>query len=282
MVTTAPRRPTWLYSHWLWLGLFLLVFAPTLSWLGLRWARTFFGSGHGVLVAVVSGYLIWSFLKTEPMEEARSSGWGLPFLVAGLGLAILDTAIHTQILAAIGFVLCIPGLSLLLLGTERTTKITFPLLLLPLMLPIPAGALTQLNLVLRHVTAFATGHAIEWLGIPIMRRATTLFLPGNTVEVADACSGFSTLYASVTLALVLSYLASSPGRRVTLMVSSVLLAVICNIIRVIFLTLIVHFYGVDLLRTALHEISGVITFGVALTGLFLLAERDSVARPSAA
>jgi exosortase/archaeosortase family protein len=57
------------------------------------------------------------------------------------------------------------------------------------------------------------------------------------------------------------------------MVAAVVFAVIANTIRVAILTLIVHYYGIDPLKTALHEISGMITFGVVLAALFSISGR---------
>ena len=64
-----------------------------------------------------------------------------------------------------------------------------------------------------------------------------------------------------------------------LLTASVVLAVVTNTIRVAILVLIVHYYGVDPLKTPLHEVSGMITFALVLLALFGLAGRS---RPRAA
>ena len=45
-------------------------------------------------------------------------------------------------------------------------------------------------------------------------------------------------------------------------------------IRVAILTLIVHYWGVDPLKTALHEISRMAVFGIVLADLFSIADRE--------
>ena len=94
--------------------------------------------------------------------------------------------------------------------------------------------------------------------------------------MADSCSGFSTLYAAVTTALILAHLARSNLRRAIIIVSSLGLALLANVVRVTILTLMVHYYGIDPLKTALHELSGMLTFGAVIALLLLLAEPGSL------
>ncbi len=263
-----------LSPHWIWLGLLVLAFAPTIAWLFDRWTLNIYYNGHGIFVPLVVAYLVRENLKRDPITEPDSSPWGFLFLGAGLAMLAADTAIRTDLLAAAGMVVCLPGISLLLLGARRTRSLSFPLILSAFMVPVPSGAISMLHLVLRHIGAFGAVHLVEWYGIPVMRDGTTLFMSAAVVEVADACSGVSTLYASVLLGLILAYLSNSLGRRVLLLTASVVLAVVTNTIRVAILVLIVHYYGVDPLKTPLHEVSGMITFALVLLALFGLAGRS--------
>lgn len=275
MVTrTSPLlRP--LGSHLIWLALFALVFAPTVLWLVDRWTINIYYNGHGIFVPLIVAWLVRENLRNDPITEPQSSAWGFLFLAAGLGMLVLDTAIKTQLLGAIGLVVCLPGLSLLLLGAARTRKLAFPLVISAFMLPVPAGFISDLHLVLRHVSAIGSEQLIEFYGIPILRDGTRLVLPYAVVHVADACSGVSTLLASVLLGMILAHSAREWSRKALLLGTAIVLAIICNVIRVAILTLIVHYYGVDPLNTPLHEISGVIVFALVLVALFFLADRSA-------
>ena len=270
----------WLRPHVVWLVLLLLILAPTLLWLVQRWTSSVYSNSIGVFMPFILVYLIRENLKDDPIREPHSSAWGLPFIIVGLSMIVLDTTIHTQLMAGVGMVLCLPGLSLLFLGLDRTRALIFPLALAFLMLPIPAGAVAPVHLGLRHITAWGTellvnfASALPLLDIPIWRSGTLLQLPNSPLQVADACSGFSTLQAALTLALILSYLSGSIRKGLFLIASAVVLTLIANSIRVFILTLIVHYYGVDLLETYLHEGSGLATFLIVLVGLFGLAGRQ--------
>ena len=272
---TLPQiRSLALSPHWLWLVPFALAFAPTVLWLWERWTVSIYLQGHGMFVPLIMAYLIRENLRRDPITEPDGSAWGLVFLATGLALLAVDAAIRTDLLGAIGLILCLPGLSLLLLGTRRTRALAFPLILSGFMLPLPAGAVSSLHLVLRHISAWAANELVVLLGIPVLKDGTTLLLPGAAVQVADACSGVSTLYASLLLGLILAYLSRSTRMRIALIASSIVLAVICNTIRVTGLVLIVHYWGIEPLKTAMHEITGMISFGVVLVILFSLANRE--------
>ena len=106
-----------------------------------------------------------------------------------------------------------------------------------------------------------------------MLEGTLLHLPRNSLLVADACSGFSTLYAAVTTALILAHWSQSKAKRFVVILSAIILSVICNVARVTALTLLIHHTGVELLKTPLHEISGLATFIVTLALLFAIGGR---------
>jgi exosortase/archaeosortase family protein len=112
--------------------------------------------------------------------------------------------------------------------------------------------------------------------MPIARVGTALSVPGLNVEVADNCSGWSSLQAAVITALVLAHFSTSPRRRLLILASAIPLAIVANVLRVTALVLLAQRYGGDLLDTTLHPASGVILFGVVIVAMFLIAGRDAL------
>jgi exosortase len=253
------------------------VFAPTVYWLWGRWTYSVFTNGHGIFVPFLIAYLVREQLKQETDPTAQASAWGFAFLAVGLAARALDSAIQTELLSAVGLVLTLPGIALLLLGARRTRDIVFPLALALFMIPLPAGALSRFFMVLRTITAIAASHIVPLAGIPIDREATHLLIPNQVVEVADNCSGYSTLYAAILTALILAHLSRSPRRRVAVLLAAVPLALICNFFRVSALVLLVHFFGPQMLDTWLHPASGLALFAIVILALFAIAGRDSLA-----
>jgi exosortase len=118
------------------------------------------------------------------------------------------------------------------------------------------------------------------LGVPVFSSGTTLEVEGGSLMVADACSGFATLYAAVTIAILTAYFCNSTSRRILVLLISAPLAIAVNIVRVLVLTLLVNWFGLDVLATAAHEISGLLTFAIALPIIFFLGQNPAVKKPA--
>lgn len=265
-----PPRPSWA-PHAVWIALTLLVFAPTIYWLWQRWTMSVWHNVHGLFIPVIAALLIRYVLRSDPIKQAEQSAWGFLFLAVGLGMVALDSAIRTQLLSAIGLVVCLPGFSLLLLGARRTKKLAFVWVLCFFMLPIPAAFVERLMLLLRTITAVGAEQCLSLLGVPILREGTTLHLPAATLVVSDACSGFAALYASVALALILAYLNPSRLRGSLTLAAAFPVAVACNILRNTFLALAVERWGSHVLDTVVHPASGMVMFAAAAALLTLLS-----------
>ena len=201
---------------------------------------------------------------------AESSAWGFLPLAGGLALAAIDANAQSRYSPRSGSLMALPGLSLLLLGARRTCALRVPLLIGILLVPIPYTVGTPL--VLRTLTANGVLPLLHLLGFTAVREGTQLILPRQNFLVADACSGVATLYASVASAMVLAALSTSHWRRAALLLSAPLLAVAANVVRVTLLVLLAHAFGTELLDTAMHEASGVATFGIVL--VILLRDRE--------
>lgn len=268
--STLPSAATRERSWSLWAaGLVLLaIYAPTVSWLFGRWTLSVWHHAHGMLIPPVVAYVCWQTLRDYDGPPVKPSALGWLFVVSALALHVLDTALHTQLLSAASIVLLMPGLSLLFLGLPRTLAIAFPLAFLAFMLPIPLAATERMHLALRHIATDASALLVPLLGIPAFVEGTTIHLARATLEVADACSGFSTLYAAMAVAFLTAYSVRSWTRRVAVIVLAAPIAIAANIVRVVLLVGLVQWQGTDVLATSLHTISGMFTFVLALPVIF--------------
>ncbi|MBL1265003.1 exosortase/archaeosortase family protein [Candidatus Methylomicrobium oryzae] len=252
--------------------LFILVFAPTMSWLWQRWTMSVWQNGHGILVTLLVIYLVWGELQKRQELPRQSNPWGFAILVPALIVHMLDTGLNSQLLSAFALFMSLPGLALLFLGTERTKAVLFPLLILILTLPIPLVLTESIHMALRIIATKSVAWLLKAFGVPVYSTGTLLQVETGTLQVADACSGFSTLYAAVTIAILTAYFCHSPSRRILVLMIAAPLAIAVNIARVLILTLLVKWIGLDVLATAAHEISGLLTFMVALPIIFKLGQ----------
>jgi exosortase len=254
-------------------ALLITLYAPTISWLWDRWTLSVWHHAHGLLILPVVGYLAWNELKKVRHLPRSSNAMGFIILVPALILHMLDAGMHTQLLSAAALVMALPGLSLLLLGLQRTKEIIFPLLFLAFTLPIPLAFTEHLHMTLRKIATASVSHIIPLFSIPLVVDGTALYIPNGVLQVADACSGFSTLYATVAIACLTAYMSSYMNRRVLVLLLAVPIAITANIIRVTLLVLLVHWTGMEVLGTSLHTISGLFTFVLALPLVFWIGFR---------
>jgi exosortase len=278
----APATVWTSVSLWVWLVLaaLLLLYGSTFAWLWDRWTMSVWHNAHGMLIPPLVGYFIYEELKRFDGPAPRGSVWGFALLVPGLLLHVVDVAMHTQLLSAASIVVALPGLSLLFLGPERTRAILFPLLFLAFMLPIPLGVTERLHLALRHVAAWGSEILVPLVGVPLYREGLTLHTANAQLLVADACSGFSTLYAAMAVACLTAYFCPVPWRRVAVLLAAAPLAIGANILRVALLVLLVRWQGSDVLATSLHTISGIFTFALALPLIFWIGSPPPPPRPA--
>lgn len=249
----------------------IVLYAPTTKFLWERWTMSVWHNAHGVLVPPVVAYLIYQELKKfQGTPTPAGSIWGFVFLIPALIIHSLDTGMHTQLLSAASILIALPGLSLLLLGVERTRAILFPLAFLAAALPIPLGMTEQIHMQLRLFTTAATALLVPMLGIPAFAEGTTLQLPVGPLEIADACSGFSTLYAAGAVACLTAYSTSGWRRRALVLLSAAPLAIAANILRIVLLAALVVWQGAEVLETFIHPLSGMMTFALALPVIFWL------------
>jgi len=265
---------------WLVLLAVVAIYAPTMAWLWDRWTMSVWHNAHGLLIPFVVAYFVRDELQRYRGPEEAGSAWGFAWLVPALAMHVVDGAMHTQLLSAASIVVAMPGLSLLFLGPSRTRLILFPLLFLAFMLPIPLGVTERLHLALRHLTAFGVEHLVSALGVPLFRDSLTIESGGTRLFVADACSGFSTLYAAMTVACLTAYFCPVPWRRAAVLLLAAPIAIGANILRVSLLVLLVRAYGSPVLETWMHEGSGILTFVLALPVIFWLGSPPP-ARPPA-
>jgi exosortase len=256
--------------HLIWAAVALAAFAPTLRWLIDRWTMSVWNNIHGLFVPVIVALATVQILKARN-EPAQPSPLGFLFLVPSALLLAADAALRTDLLSAIALVLFLPGLSLVLLGVPATRALAFPLAFSVFMLPIPTVAIEQLQIGLRAVSAAGAEQVLHLLGFSVFRQGTTLSLPTGSLLVANACSGFSTLHASVCLGAVMAYCSPSTRRRIVIAVAALICPLAANVLRCATLALTVSSNGLAVLDSPLHVMSGVAAFALVAVTLVLLS-----------
>lgn len=273
-VAAAPLFAPVPLRAWVALAAFVAAFAPTGLQLYRTWTMSVWHNSHGILIPPLVVFLAYKILRRETDPRPAASPWGFAFLIPGLLMTAIDSALRTYQLAAVGLVVSLPGLSLLLLGGARTRRLAAPLVVALFMIPIANTASSHVHL--KSVTAWAVAPILAALNTPVLREGNRLILTSGDFVVGDACSGFSLVYSAVAISIVLAVHTRSWTRRIALLVACVPLAVACNIVRVTLMVGLAHFYDLSILDTPFHVGSGVAAFWGVLVLLFMLAGREAL------
>jgi len=252
------------------------VFAPTLAWLWEQYTFSIWRNAHGLFLPILVCSMIRTRLRVLSPGAAQGSAIGALLVGFAACLAVIDAGARTGYLGTLGLILCGPGLSLLLLGRERTRHIAFPLALLVFMMPIPARLPDPAWLATG--TSIVMEHMLDLVNIPAMRHQTFLVLPSGMFNVSTNCGGHAFLYAAVLLAVLLASQTASRTRRVAILLSTWPITVFVNGIRGSVLVGLSNRYGGEITDSFLHGLSGILTFWGVVALVLLVADWRSLLR----
>jgi exosortase len=300
LVDSLPHKPFFGVALLAWLALFHLlgnanfgyVDSPSLfGWLYPLYQNNP-DDGLGMMVPFVSLVLLW-IRRDQLVPLPKDTGApALGLVAACLVLHLLGYQVQQARLSLVGFLTGLYGLTGLFWGRAWMRASVFPFALLLFCIPVTAY-LNGVTFYLRLLVAqLATGFCTEVLHMRLLREGTAVYsvLPDGTrgfqFEVEAACSGIRSLTAVLLLTLVHGWLTLRSGwRRVLLVVSAPVFAVLGNLFRLVVVFVVGESFG-EKAGAAIENKFGFITFIVALGGVVVfgrwLQEKAAVPAPVAA
>lgn len=160
------------------------------------------------------------------------------------------------------------GLIHYLYGSNITRILSFPILYLILIVPLPLGVIDGITLPMRYGLTIATEAILRLFDYPVTREGLLLSIGNNELFMGQPCSGFRSLITMFSLALVYVYLSKTSLCKKTLLVSSIIpLSLLGNLIRIITLCIITYYFGEAAGQGFFHNFSGIVIFMIILLGL---------------
>jgi exosortase D (VPLPA-CTERM-specific) len=227
--------------------------------------------GHGFFVPVISLFLIW--LKRDKIRalEARASWWGLPFILAGFALYGVGELGTLYTLLHLSFWLVVVGLCWAALGGRIIRELSFPLLYLLTMIPLPQFLLQGLSSQLQLLSSALGVGCLQVVGVTAFREGNVIDLGPIQLQVVEACSGLRYLFPLMSLALLCAYLFQAPmWKRIVVFLSSMPIAIVLNGFRIGVIGVLVEVYGGGAAEGFLHLFEGWVIFLVSLAILALV------------
>jgi exosortase len=213
-------------------------------------------SSHVWLVLPIALWLAW--IRRGRLRRCRPVGLLLGPIIILIGgtVYILGGTYIIQFVWHAGAVITVIGCIISVLGKDILFQLAPAFGILVFLIPFPGRARQTIAIPLEGITARLTDDCCEILGMPVERLGTVLRINGVDVAIEEACNGLRMVFSLTLVSYAVAF--SLPLRnyiRVGMVLASLLLAVVCNIVRLI---PTVWLYGYSPLTTAnhFHDVSG--------------------------
>ena len=254
-------------------ALLLIIYSPTIWWMVDRWNAKDSYYSHGFLVPVVSLYILW--LKRDRLAKIKPKPitLGLWLLIAGLLVHALSSFFRVYFTSAFSSLLVISGIVLYFSGVEMFREALFAILFLIFMFPLPLVAIVGITFKMKLFAAYWANKIINGLGIRAVLDGSIIRMQHTHVIVEDVCSGLRSLISLLALGTVIAYFSKlTRAKKVVVFFAAGVMAIIANIVRIVFMALTSEIYGAKFTEGFLHTLSGLLVFIVAFAGLMIVVK----------
>jgi exosortase len=260
-------------------GLSIFLVLATIAWFWQPLASLFSLTqeqehySHIVLIPCLSLYVL--YLDRKAIFSSREWSPWLGCMLIGLGALgywYADAEIFTpdQLpLTILALVVMGWGIFVSCFGVTLCRKVSFGLLFLLFMVPLPSFLLEAIVGFLQRSSAEATDFLFTVLGVPVFREGFVFSLSTFTIHVAEECSGIrSALSLFISSIVAGHFFLRSTWAKMGLMAVVIPLAIIKNAFRIVGLALLANYVDPSFITDGLlHRSGGIPLFFVALAVL---------------
>lgn len=141
------------------------------------------------------------------------------------------------------------------------------------MIPLPLIAIVGITFKLKLFAAYWANKVVNALGVRAILDGSVIKMAHTHVIVEDVCSGLRSLISLLALGTIIAYLSKlSRWKKVVVFFAAGVMAIIANIVRIVFMALTSEIYGAKFTEGFLHTLSGLIVFVVAFAGLMIVVK----------
>ncbi len=251
------------------LTLFTIAFYPAFSQLAGKWYASD-DYTHAFFTVPIIIYMVWR--KRRQLADSRGNfAAGLVLCTFSLCFYLLSLQIKVPTIIFFATACTIISSVVLFSGFKALRLLAVPLLLLLMIIPIPNQLFSMVTATLQLKVSAVSEIIISALAVPIFREGNVLHAPGKTFQVVEACSGIRSLISMTTLSLIIGHFTLKRGRSTgILFLFSIPIALLINVVRVVVLVAVYHYWGIDLSVGTPHTVFGVLLFMLGLAALFLI------------
>jgi exosortase D (VPLPA-CTERM-specific) len=239
------------------------LFHNALSELVAQWNNSDYT--HCFFIPVIIAYVIFDKRKVIKELPITHQWLGIIPLVCGVFMYWLGELGGEFYTLYISLVVILIGISMLHMGSKRTSSLIFVFILMTAMFPFPHFIYLKLSVNLQLVSSQFGTAVLQVIGLPAYREGNIIDLGFKKLQVVDACSGIRYLLPLTILGLIISYFVKdSLWKRIFLVFSTIPLAIFMNGIRIALAAISATYLGPEISEGILHDFSGFIFFMVSL------------------
>lgn len=160
------------------------------------------------------------------------------------------------------------GITMCLYGLKIANVLSFPILYLLFLVPVPLGIIDNITLPMRYGVSIVTEEILKLLHYPITREGLLLSIGGSELFVGQPCSGFRSMITMLSAGLIFVYISKGNMFKKSVIASSIIpFALLGNLIRIIMLCLITYHFGEAAGQGFFHNFSGIVVVVLITLGL---------------
>jgi len=265
----APQREiSWPAVGWF-AALLIAAYYPILDRLVRQWSNDD-NFSHGFFVPLVALFMAWQRREEILRLPWQPAWWGVGVLVWGIAQAFVGSLAAELFLQRSAFLISLVGMLLVMGGTTLVRSLTFPLLLLIFMIPIPAIIFNYITFPLQILASKVAEFSLDMLNIPVFREGNILELASQRLSVAEACSGIRSLLSLTFFALVYAYYFDKKvWMRWVLLIAIIPIAILANSGRIT-ITGILSQTNPELAEGFFHSLEGLVIAAIAFALLVVV------------
>jgi exosortase len=255
--------------------LFCLLFREELLRLVNRWKDP--KESHGLLIPAFSLYFIYQERERLGKVVGKSSFWGLVLMGLSIWGYLFSFFKGFAYPKPLMMIVMLAGIILFQGGWRVLRLVWLPVVFLVFAIPLPARLYYEITFPMRELASLVAAVILNSFS-SIQCEATGVVIHGIhagevfNLNVAEACSGMRLLMAFLALGVAMAYLEYRPWiHRLVLLVSTVPIAIFCNMLRVLLTGLIYIYINPDWTKGTPHTVLGMAMLGVAFGLYGLLA-----------
>ena len=192
-------------------------------------------------------------------------------IVLGIAIYLASSTLRVYFSSALSMLLVLVALILYFYGTKTLYKIAFPIFFLVFMIPLPLYMIVNISFKMKLFVATVAAHILNIMGLYAVQEGSVIKLRSTFVIVDDVCSGLRSLISLLALGSIFAYwMRGSLGKRVVIMLTTIAIAIITNVCRVVILSTFSEILGVQATKGFVHDMTGLLVFAVAFGMLYLI------------